>query len=124
VTIFQPTKTPRKKPQLHHKNTTTSPQKTIKIRPLFPKPPSKNTIKKPKLHPSTTRNKFFQQKVENNNNAAQTPILLRNVPSHTKLQTGRVAEWLMAPVLKTGVPERVSGVRIPPLPPSPLLSIT
>jgi hypothetical protein len=25
---------------------------------------------------------------------------------------------LMAPVLKTGVPERVSGVRIPPLPPS------
>jgi hypothetical protein len=28
-----------------------------------------------------------------------------------------VAEWLMAPVLKTGVPERVSGVRIPPLPP-------
>ena len=28
-----------------------------------------------------------------------------------------MAEWLMAPVLKTGVPERVSGVRIPPLPP-------
>ena len=38
-------------------------------------------------------------------------------PRHTKLQTGRVAEWLMAPVLKTGVPGRVSGVRIPPLPP-------
>jgi hypothetical protein len=38
-------------------------------------------------------------------------------PSHTKLHRGRVAEWLMAPVLKTGVPERVSGVRIPPLPP-------
>ena len=35
----------------------------------------------------------------------------------TILQGGRVAEWLMAPVLKTGVPERVSGVRIPPLPP-------
>src|ERR1035441_8353221 len=33
----------------------------------------------------------------------------------------RVAEWLMAPVLKTGVPERVSGVRIPPLPPHSLL---
>ena len=32
-------------------------------------------------------------------------------------ESGRVAEWLMAPVLKTGVPERVSGVRIPPLPP-------
>jgi hypothetical protein len=28
-----------------------------------------------------------------------------------------VAEWLMAPVLKTGIPERVSGVRIPPSPP-------
>jgi hypothetical protein len=28
-----------------------------------------------------------------------------------------VAEWLMAPVLKTGVPERVPGVRIPPSPP-------
>ena len=34
--------------------------------------------------------------------------------------SGRVAEWLMAPVLKTGVPERVSGVRIPPLPPCSL----
>src|SRR5579864_8814334 len=33
--------------------------------------------------------------------------------------SGEVAEWLMAPVLKTGVPERVPGVRIPPLPPSP-----
>jgi hypothetical protein len=42
----------------------------------------------------------------------------------TKLQAGRVAEWLMAPVLKTGVPERVSGVRIPPLPPSSLESTT
>src|SRR5262249_37425944 len=30
---------------------------------------------------------------------------------------GEVAEWLMAPVLKTGIPERVSGVRIPPSPP-------
>src|SRR5258706_7039494 len=46
---------------------------------------------------------------------------LRNTPSHTKLQKGRVAEWLMAPVLKTGVPERVSGVRIHPLPPFSLL---
>jgi hypothetical protein len=34
-----------------------------------------------------------------------------------------VAEWLMAPVLKTGVPERVSGVRIPPLPPFSLLFV-
>ena len=33
------------------------------------------------------------------------------------LANGRVAEWLMAPVLKTGVPETVSGVRIPSLPP-------
>src|SRR5271155_3596504 len=31
---------------------------------------------------------------------------------------GEVAEWLMAPVLKTGIPERVSGVRIPSSPPS------
>ena len=37
---------------------------------------------------------------------------------------GRVAEWLMAPVLKTGVPERVSGVRIPPLPPLPYPTLT
>src|ERR1700735_4120205 len=33
---------------------------------------------------------------------------------------GEVAEWLMAPVLKTGVPERVPGVRIPPSPPHSL----
>src|SRR5271167_1983276 len=33
---------------------------------------------------------------------------------------GEVAEWLMAPVLKTGIPERVSGVRIPPSPPRSL----
>jgi hypothetical protein len=32
-------------------------------------------------------------------------------------KSGEVAEWLMAPVLKTGVPERVPGVRIPPSPP-------
>jgi hypothetical protein len=42
---------------------------------------------------------------------------LRIPHARTKLRAGRVAEWLMAPVLKTGVPERVSGVRIPPLPP-------
>ena len=29
---------------------------------------------------------------------------------------GRVAEWFKAPVLKTGVPARVSWVRIPPCP--------
>jgi hypothetical protein len=33
------------------------------------------------------------------------------------IEAGEVAEWLMAPVLKTGMPERVSGVRIPPSPP-------
>ncbi len=33
---------------------------------------------------------------------------------------GEVAEWLMAPVLKTGIPERVSGVRIPHSPPRSL----
>jgi hypothetical protein len=123
VTFFQPTKTPRKEPQLHHKNTTTSPQKTINFRPLFPQPPQKHHKKSPSP-PSTTRNKFSAKKAENNNNAAQPLILLRNMPSHTKLHRGRVAEWLMAPVLKTGVPERVSGVRIPPLPPYTLLSLT
>jgi hypothetical protein len=35
-----------------------------------------------------------------------------------------VAERLMAPVLKTGIPERVSGVRIPPSPPYILYSTT
>ena len=39
-------------------------------------------------------------------------------------ECGEVAEWLMAPVLKTGIPERVSGVRIPPSPPLLLLSGT
>jgi hypothetical protein len=32
--------------------------------------------------------------------------------------SGGVAEWLMAPVLKTGISERVSGVRIPSPPPN------
>ena len=31
--------------------------------------------------------------------------------------SGELAEWLMASVLKTDVPERVSGVRIPRSPP-------
>ena len=30
--------------------------------------------------------------------------------------TGEVAEWLIAPVLKTGVVARLPGVRIPPSP--------
>jgi hypothetical protein len=65
VTFFQPPKTPRKEPQLHHKNTTTSPQKTINIRPLFPKPPSKSSAKSPKstLH---RPNRFFQEKSRKN----------------------------------------------------------
>ena len=32
--------------------------------------------------------------------------------------SGRVAEWLNAPVLKTGIGGSLSGVRIPPRPPS------
>jgi hypothetical protein len=32
--------------------------------------------------------------------------------------SGELAEWLMASVLKTDVPERVSGVRIPRSPPN------
>ena len=38
------------------------------------------------------------------------------------MNNGELAEWLMAPVLKTGIPGRVSGVRIPHSP--PLLSRT
>jgi hypothetical protein len=38
----------------------------------------------------------------------------------TRTISGRVAEWLKAPVLKTGVGETPPGVRIPP---RPLLSV-
>jgi hypothetical protein len=37
--------------------------------------------------------------------------------SKTVVVSGEVAEWLKAPVLKTGIRETVSGVRIPPSPP-------
>src|ERR1700723_2881942 len=37
--------------------------------------------------------------------------------------SGELAEWLMASVLKTDVPERVSGVRIPRSPPRPFKPI-
>ncbi len=37
----------------------------------------------------------------------------------TKQTRGRVAEWLNAPVLKTGVGATPPGVRIPPRPPRP-----
>ena len=37
----------------------------------------------------------------------------------TETTRGELAEWLMAPVLKTGIPGRVSGVRIPHSPPVP-----
>ena len=40
----------------------------------------------------------------------------------SRWDSGRVAEWFKAPVLKTGVPARVPWVRIPPLPPAPLKS--
>jgi hypothetical protein len=50
----------------------------------------------------------------------EAPIFCVTRLPHTRLETGRVAERLKAPVLKTGVLERVSGVRIPPLPPVPL----
>ncbi len=41
-----------------------------------------------------------------------------NIPSHSPTGTrGGVVEWFNAPVLKTGEPERVPGVRIPPPPP-------
>jgi len=34
----------------------------------------------------------------------------------SKRETGKVAEWLIAPILKIGVALRSPGVRIPPFP--------
>jgi hypothetical protein len=45
----------------------------------------------------------------------QTPISKYN--QNSPAPCGELAEWLMAPVLKTGILERVSGVRIPRSPP-------
>jgi hypothetical protein len=43
---------------------------------------------------------------------------IQNKRTVVKLEyVGEVAERLMAPVLKTGIRETVSGVRIPPSPP-------
>jgi hypothetical protein len=53
---------------------------------------------------------------------ARTSLALRS--RLLRNRRGEVAEWLMAPVLKTGVPERVPGVRIPPSPPLSLLCFT
>jgi hypothetical protein len=64
VTFFQPAKTPRQEPQLHHKNTTISPQKTINIRPLFPIPPQK-TPQKAQNRPSTATTVFFRRSRKN-----------------------------------------------------------
>jgi hypothetical protein len=121
VTFFNPQKHHARNHNFTTKNTTTSPQKNHQHLATFPTPPSKNsaTSEKSTLHHA---NRFFRKKQKKCCTYALTMpvnalILLRNTPSHTKLQKGRVAEWLMAPVLKTGVPERVSGVRIPPLPP-------
>src|SRR6476620_5943520 len=46
---------------------------------------------------------------------AQAILPVRRARS-ARLATGQVAEWLKAPVLKTGGPSRVSWVRIPPCP--------
>jgi hypothetical protein len=40
------------------------------------------------------------------------------VPGAPPIIIGEVAEWSMAVVLKTTVPGRVPGVRIPPSPPN------
>jgi hypothetical protein len=74
VTFFQPQKTPRKGPQLHHKNTTTSPQKTIDIPTTFPQPPSKNSAKSPKSTPPPQQIFFSKSRKMlhlNNDNAGQ-----------------------------------------------------
>jgi hypothetical protein len=39
------------------------------------------------------------------------------MPDQVNCNCGEVAEWLIAPVLKTGVGETPPGVRIPPSPP-------
>ncbi len=41
---------------------------------------------------------------------------VRRCPLHAMIKAGGVAEWLNAPVLKTGIPFGVSRVRIPPPP--------
>ncbi len=41
-----------------------------------------------------------------------------NQPASTEGDRGQVAEWLNAPHSKCGIPARVSGVQIPPCPPS------
>src|SRR6186713_3406964 len=46
----------------------------------------------------------------------QAILLLRRACRFLRRATGQVAEWLKAPVLKTGGPSRVSWVRIPPCP--------
>jgi hypothetical protein len=61
VAFFQTAKTSSNEPQLHHQNTTTSPQKTINIPPLFPKPLQK-TAQKAQNPPSTTPTDFFSKK--------------------------------------------------------------
>ena len=50
--------------------------------------------------------------------------LRKTAPCSKTVKYGELAEWLMAPVLKTGIPGRVSGVRIPHSPPAPYLSCT
>lgn len=45
-----------------------------------------------------------------------TPNAPRGTSASNLLPPGRVTEWLKVPVLKTGVPDRVPRVRIPPLP--------
>ena len=51
------------------------------------------------------------------NNEASPPTCNLEDCSKTVVVAGEVAEWLKAPVLKTGVRETVPGVRIPPSPP-------
>lgn len=58
--------------------------------------------------------------------AVASPSLRRGIPTHPRLPIrvpifyfsapGQVSEWLKEPVSKTGIPARVSRVRIPPCP--------
>src|ERR1035437_6912741 len=64
---------------------------------------------------------FLEMGVKNSRHTVATKSCLKNPLStynkDSSTSRGELAEWLMAPVLKTGKPERVSGVRIPRSPP-------
>jgi hypothetical protein len=69
---------------------------------------------------TTVRALVLACKQLNSNELSYARAAPRSADCSKAVVFGEVAEWLMAPVLKTGIPERVSGVRIPPSPPRSL----